>query len=760
MINFNHNYDYKPLFFNLKDSQQQDKLDELLISSTHTIVQDEIKSQVGELIKARNPTIVYTNDSLKSATEDFFKDINSDQFGIWVYYPWANTIIHLLAEPDFIEIRTNRNRNKITKDEQAILAQKKIGIIGLSVGQSVAKTLALERLAGEIRIADHDILELSNYNRIRTTLRNMGLNKAISVAREIAEFDPFIKVTCFIEGITETNIDDFFTIGGKLDMLIEESDGLGIKILAREKAKHYQVPVLMEASERGVMDIERFDLEPDRPLLHGYLEGMDTDAAKRAKTNEEKMPFMMQIVGLDIISDKMKSSMLEIGQSLTTWPQLASAVAWGGGMTADICRRIFLNQFTKSGRYVVDITDLVNNDIEPHQRKALALNTFIHKGQDFSQLVLKQQETAQFKVNEATITTMVSTACMAPSGGNSQPWKWVLKNNFLYLFHEVDISTQWLDYKHRGAHIGFGAALENLCLEAYHQKLEPIIKMNDEEDDLLVAQIEFIAATDNYISENANWFNEYYPFLNQRLTSRYIGDEAPLKMQDISQLITSAESIEGANLSLIHTPETLKKMAKVVGMSERLMMTNKTSHEEFYNEIKWTAHDAETTRVGIDIRTVELTATELAGFNLARNWNVVNNLIKWGGGGAFEKLGAKMTKSSSGLALLTMPTYSKKDFIEGGRALQRVWIKANQLGISVQPMSAAIFLFARLVHGRGDGLSDKMILELNEIRKTHTELFNIEDSKGEVFLFRLFYADEPKVASMRKHLNDVFEIVN
>jgi molybdopterin/thiamine biosynthesis adenylyltransferase len=703
---------------------------------------------------------VYSGDTLNGAINDFFKDINSDQFGVWVYYPWANALTHLLAEDDFIEIRTNRNRNKITVEEQAILAKKKIGIIGLSVGQSVATSIALERLAGEIRIADFDVLELSNYNRIRTSLRNMGLNKAVSVAREIVEFDPYLNIVCFTDGISEENIDAFFMEGGKLDMVIEESDGLEIKILAREKAKQYHIPVLMEASERGVMDIERFDLEPDRPLLHGYLEGMDMEAAKRAKTNEEKMPFMMQIVGLDIISDKMKSSMLEIGQSLTTWPQLASAVAWGGGMTADICRRIFLNQFTKSGRYVVDISDLVNDEITPHQPKEIALNNFTNKGQDFSQLVLKQQEIAPLKVDEATITKLVSTACMAPSGGNSQPWKWVLKNNFLYLFHEVDLSTQWLDYMHRGAHISFGAALENLSLEAYNLKLEPIIKMNDEEDNLLVAQIEFIAASESYLSEKSNWFNEYYPFLNQRLTSRYIGNEAPLKMADISQLITSAESINGAHLSLVHAPETLKSMAKVVGMSERLMMTNKKSHEEFYNEIKWTAHDAETSRVGIDVRTVELTATELAGFNLARNWNVVNNLIKWGGGGAIEKLGAKMTKSSSGLALLTMPNYSKKDFIAGGRALQRVWIKANQLGMSVQPMSAAIFLFARLVHGKGDGLSDKMMHELNEIRKTHLALFETDDTKGEVFLFRLFYADEPKVTSLRKHLDDVFEIVN
>ncbi len=760
MIKATHNYEHKPQFFDLNDKLQSARLNELLASSPFIAVHDEIRSQTGELIKARNPSFNYSATALENAINDFFDAKDPDLFGVWVYYPWVQTLTHILSENDFIEIRTNRNRNKITIEEQTILAKKKVGIIGLSVGQSVVTSIALERLAGEIRIADFDKLELSNYNRIRTPLRNMGLNKAISVAREIAEFDPYLKVICFTDGITEENIDSFLLDGGKLDMLIEESDGLNIKILAREKAKKFQIPVLMEASERGVMDIERFDLEPDRPILHGYLEGMDMEAAKHAKTNEEKMPFMMQIVGFDIISDKMKSSMLEIGQSLTTWPQLASAVAWGGGMTADICRRIFLQQFTKSGRYVVDIADLVSDTAIPYQLKTIDSYFNAPQNLDFSQLVEKQEEKAQYKIDDEIITAIVATACQAPSGGNSQPWKWIYKNNFLYLFHEVDISTQWLDYKHRGAHISFGAALENLCLEAYNHKLFPSIQMNDDEDNLLVAQIAFEPASDDYLKQNSAWFNEYYPFLNQRLTSRYLGNEEPIEISAMAELVKAAQSVNGAQLSIVHQPDALKNMSKVVGMSERLMMTHKTAHEEFYNEIKWTAKDAETSRVGIDVRTVELSATEMAGFNLARNWNVVSNLIKWGGGGAFEKLGSKMIRSSSGLALLTMPNYTKKDFIEGGRALQRVWIKANQLGISVQPMSAAIFLFARLIHGKGDGLSETMIKELAVIRKTHAALFEIDDTQGEVFLFRLFYASEPKVTSLRKHLSDVFEIVN
>ncbi len=118
--------------------------------------------------------------------------------------------MRVLAEKDFIRLRTSRNRYKITQEEQDLLCSKKIGIIGLSVGQSVALSLAMERTFGELRIADFDTLDLSNMNRIRTGLFNLGIKKTWIVAREIAEIDPFLKVVIFDEGITEENKDDFF----------------------------------------------------------------------------------------------------------------------------------------------------------------------------------------------------------------------------------------------------------------------------------------------------------------------------------------------------------------------------------------------------------------------------------------------------------------------------------------------------------------------------------------------------------------------
>lgn len=237
--------------------------------------------------------------------------------------------MHLLPEKEFIKVRTLRNNYKITPLEQLELSQKKIGIVGLSVGQSVALAMALERSCGEMRLADFDSLELSNLNRIKAGVTSLGLEKLVIAAREISEIDPYIKLTLFDEGVQKENIDDFLTCNGQLDLLIDECDSFDIKILLREKAKSYGIPVMMDTSDRGMLDVERFDLDRSRKIFHGFLGDVDPSTLLNL-TNTQKVAFGLKITGLETLSPRMKASLLEVGQSITSWPQLASAVFLGG----------------------------------------------------------------------------------------------------------------------------------------------------------------------------------------------------------------------------------------------------------------------------------------------------------------------------------------------------------------------------------------------------------------------------------------------
>ncbi len=351
---------FLPEIFNINNSSDYQHVQKLIDEHADLLVLDEILSQLRELIKIRNPQRSLSEEEYSQQIEKLLDGKSSHHYGSWVYYPWSKKLVHLLNKDEFVELRTSRNLYKITPEERNVLLSKKIAIIGLSVGQMIALTLVMERTCDEIRLADFDVIELSNMNRIRTSVTNIGVSKAVVAAREIAELDPYITIKIFLEGITEGNIDDFLLKDGKIDLLVEECDGLDVKILSRVKAREYGIPVVMETNDRGMIDIERFDLEPSRALLHGLIpENMENLSALRNLTNQEKVPLLGAMVGIEHISDRMRMSLGEMGKTISTWPQLASSVVLGGAMVTDVCRRILLNQITLSGRYYVDFNELI-----------------------------------------------------------------------------------------------------------------------------------------------------------------------------------------------------------------------------------------------------------------------------------------------------------------------------------------------------------------------------------------------------------------
>ncbi|HMR82387.1 MAG TPA: ThiF family adenylyltransferase [Niabella sp.] len=353
--------EYKPVFYRLRKENEQELLKELLSHDPSIQIYDTINSQLAELLKINNPKEQLSADEISSGIAAQEKDGSLDHIGVWVYYPWSRKLVHVLDEEDFIKVRTSRNLYKITPEELDLLRKKKIGIIGLSVGQSIALTIATERICGALHLADFDNIELSNMNRLNfTNLYNLGAAKVITTAQKIAELDPFLEVTCFTEGISETNIDEFLGEGSdKIDVLVEECDGLDVKILSRVKAKEKGIPVVMDTNDRGMIDVERFDLEPERPIFHGNLNG-DIDLTKlKDLTSKEKLPLLDAMVNLSALSERMKYSLSEMGKSINTWPQLSSSVMLGGAMVTDTCRRILLSETSTSGRYYIDFSKLI-----------------------------------------------------------------------------------------------------------------------------------------------------------------------------------------------------------------------------------------------------------------------------------------------------------------------------------------------------------------------------------------------------------------
>ena len=315
---------------------------------------DTLENQLAELVISREPALKQDPAGVLAAVKRELAGRSWEEFGLWVYYPWRGVLVRLLPEGLFAELRTNRNNNRITPEEQRRLARTRVGVVGLSVGASFALTLAMERAVGTLCLADFDDIELSNLNRIRTPLTSLGLPKWLVTAREISEIDPFLRVEVFPEGLKSHNVNAFFE---GLDLVCDACDDLATKATIRLQARARQLPVVMDTSDRGMLDIERYDW-PDQ-IPNGYLHGRIDEQMMLlfAGSNRWTPDALDAFVDLSAISSRGRASLAEVGRTLVAWPQLYGEVAAGGATAAQAARRILLGETIPDSRIYLDLDE-------------------------------------------------------------------------------------------------------------------------------------------------------------------------------------------------------------------------------------------------------------------------------------------------------------------------------------------------------------------------------------------------------------------
>jgi len=352
----------KPAFFKLSRKKDREKVLQLLEEGSVQHVVDDYEEQQRELFQVKNPTKVYT-ETFEEEFQTYYAGLQErhpiEYHGTWVYFPWISSLSHILEEDDFYHVRTARNRNLITQEEQDKFYNSVIGIGGLSVGNSIVLSLVLMGGAKHLRIADFDELALSNTNRVRAGVQNLGTPKITVTAQQVYTLNPYATVEVFKSGIQEKNIERFFNGGGKkLDVMIDELDNLAVKYRVREFAKKYRVPIVMAADngDDGVVDIERYDLNKNTPFFHGRMGKVSYEMLKGLKKFEIGR-LIAKHVGAENVHTRMMDSLPEMGKTIVSWPQLGGAAQLNGVAVAFCVRRILNNQELENNRALVSVEE-------------------------------------------------------------------------------------------------------------------------------------------------------------------------------------------------------------------------------------------------------------------------------------------------------------------------------------------------------------------------------------------------------------------
>jgi hypothetical protein len=239
-----------------------------------------------------------------------------------------------------------------------------------------------------------------------------------------------------------------------------------------------------------------------------------------------------------------------------------------------------------------------------------------------------------------------------------------------------------------------------------------------------------------------------------RMTSRIRGERTALASADQEKLSSLAAEC-GATILSITDPGKLAEAGLVLGKLNRIGYLNPESHAGIMKMLRWNEQEAEATRDGIPVNTMELSTMELTGLNLVTSHQVLKYMNNLGMGRALENMPVAWTRSASALCLLVLAQEpSAGAFFEAGRILERLWLTATIRGLAFQLLGVSSY-FDRMLHGGGEGFSaaERQILE--QARSRYAALFQIPAGVCETVLFRIARPNAAVGRAPRRRVEDL-----
>src|SRR5690606_24475014 len=118
-------------------------------------------------------------------------------------------------------------------------------------------------------------------------------------------------------------------------------------------------------------------------------------------------------------------------------------------------------------------------------------------------------------------------------------------------------------------------------------------------------------------------------------------------------------------------------------------------YDTFVRELRFTKEDADKTGDGMDIETLNMSSSDRAAMQIASDPGAIRFLYQMEKGEGFKKISEKPIRSASCIAVIAMDGDSTRHFLDGGRAVERLWLEANSRGLSFQPITQVTFLLQR-----------------------------------------------------------------
>jgi nitroreductase len=347
-----------------------------------------------------------------------------------------------------------------------------------------------------------------------------------------------------------------------------------------------------------------------------------------------------------------------------------------------------------------------------------------------------------------TFDALIDAAVRAPSGDNTQPWRFVVDSSQGRIRLRLDESRDRspMNAGRRMARIAAGAALENLLqtarLHGYTAELEPPGTAD-------LAVVRLVGSRDGEPKAG--------PAVVARVTNRRLYDGRPVPAGRCDELRRETQAVEGVSAHWIVGHDRLLALGELIGQADALMFGEGSMRRAFLAQVRFDAPPTAPVAEGLSLASLELTASDRLALRVMRR--MPDSLLRIGGAGrVFAAKARQLVASASGLCLIVAPDRAEATDVSVGRVTESAWLALTEQGMAAQPMMSLLVLDNVLEHGSPALVAILARVRLGALLERFRTLVAAEVGGGRpAFLMRFGFAPPPSGRTGRRPLAAVIQ---
>jgi hypothetical protein len=299
---------------------------------------------------------------------------------------------------------------------------------------------------------------------------------------------------------------------------------------------------------------------------------------------------------------------------------------------------------------------------------------------------------------------IIKDAAKAPSGHNTQPWKFEVNEKQITIRPNFDRRLSVVDADDHALFTSLGCALENLILSAKAHRFSTKVTTNfaNGKNEIVV---------DLMTSENEQK-DVLYDFIQSRQSTRAEYGNKPIEQSKLEQLKEQTEN-ECVEIIYITDKDKVKELEPFIIEGSNLQFNNKQFVNELVSWFRFSKNSAQEKGDGLWTSSMGLPKMpKLIGNIVMKNFvSAKSEAKRW----------KNLIDKSAGFAVFVVKENTKENWVRLGQAFERFGLKATQLNIKHAHVN--------------------MPCEEISVRQKLIQHFKIENGKQPLLLVRFGYAE-------------------